>query len=373
MRILLLGDASNYHRALSRGLAGLGHDVTLASDGGGWLRTGRDIDISRPARGKIGGALLWVRLRSLLASDLKGFDIVQFASPGFASLRPSRLRDILLRLKKANGPLFLTALGADSLYVRALTGGNPPLRYSEFNLGTGLTPWARIPDARVESWLAPELTDYTEFFYDNLSGVVSALYEYQKVVETVRPEMPSAYGGIPIALDELPAPQQRPEGAPLKIYLCAQKGREIHKGADILFREVRALAARHPGEFELLMPPNMPYDHFLRFLGGVDVLVDQLYSYTPATSALLGMALGAVPVSGAEPEFARFIGEPVPLPIINPDPFDPSAFTGEILRLARDRSLLADYRLRARRFVETHNSAPTVARRFEQLWKKAIE
>ena len=255
--------------------------------------------------------------------------------------------------------------------VKALTGGNPPLRYSEFNIGTGPTPWARTPDARVESWLAPELTDYTEFFYDNMSGVVSALYEYQKVVETVRPEMPSAYGGIPIAIDELPEPQAKPESAPLKIYLCAQKGREIHKGADILFREVRALAARHPGEFELLMPPNMPYDHFLRFLGGVDVLVDQLYSHTPATSALLGMALGAVPVSGAEPEFARFIGEPEPLPIINPDPFDPSAFTGEILRLARDRSLLADYRLRARRFVETHNSAPTVARRFEQLWKKA--
>ncbi len=47
MKILLLGDASNYHATLAHALRLEGHDVTLASSGSGWMRTHRDIDISR--------------------------------------------------------------------------------------------------------------------------------------------------------------------------------------------------------------------------------------------------------------------------------------------------------------------------------------
>ena len=53
MKILLLGDYSNYHRALSLALRKLGHDVTVASDGSRWMDTGRDIDLSRPFKNKV--------------------------------------------------------------------------------------------------------------------------------------------------------------------------------------------------------------------------------------------------------------------------------------------------------------------------------
>ncbi|MBF0951544.1 MAG: glycosyltransferase family 1 protein, partial [Alloprevotella tannerae] len=36
MRILLIGDYSNVHATLLKGLRELGHDVLLASDGDGW-------------------------------------------------------------------------------------------------------------------------------------------------------------------------------------------------------------------------------------------------------------------------------------------------------------------------------------------------
>ena len=70
MKILLVGDYSNYHRALSLALRRMGHEVTVASDGSRWMDTARDLDTSRPFRNKVGGLLLWVKLNTLLWSQL---------------------------------------------------------------------------------------------------------------------------------------------------------------------------------------------------------------------------------------------------------------------------------------------------------------
>ncbi|MDE6144766.1 MAG: hypothetical protein K2F96_00645, partial [Muribaculaceae bacterium] len=53
-KILLLGDYSNCHQALSTGLRALGCDVTVASDGTKWMQCDRNVDITRPD-GKLGG------------------------------------------------------------------------------------------------------------------------------------------------------------------------------------------------------------------------------------------------------------------------------------------------------------------------------
>jgi len=60
MKILLLGDASNYHVALAKGLRTLGHDVTVASNGSKWMKTPRDIDLYRHEH-MLCGALLYAR------------------------------------------------------------------------------------------------------------------------------------------------------------------------------------------------------------------------------------------------------------------------------------------------------------------------
>ncbi len=51
------------------------------------------------------------------------------------------------------------------------------------------------------------------------------------------------------------------------------------------------------------------------------------------------MALGAVPVSGAEPEFYDFIGEKELRPIINPDPCDFEKHAAGLERIVTDREL----------------------------------
>ena len=80
------------------------------------------------------------------------------------------------------------------------------------------------------------------------------------------------------------------------------------------------------------------------------------------------MALGAVPVSGAEPEFYDFIGEKELRPIINPDPCDFEKTCSRLERIVTDRELFRSIQAQGREFVQRHNDIDTVARRFENFW-----
>ena len=102
------------------------------------------------------------------------------------------------------------------------------------------------------------------------------------------------------------------------------------------------------------------------------VILDQLYSYTPATNALLAMAQGMVAVSGAEPEYYDLIGERENRPIINVLPYndDDIAHTIEQIVLHRDR--LPELSRRSREFVVKHNDSHLIAQRHIDFWNKII-
>ena len=370
MKILLLGDASNYHYALSQGLKALGHDVTLASNGGRWMHTRRDIDLSRKDN-PASGAILYARLSTVLAGRLKGYDIVQFASPGFADLRPIWLEKLLKRLRRDNGALYLTALGSDVATVRNLTGRHPAVGYSEWQLNGKPTAWAQSEASQFEAWSRPHLADYNEAFYGSIDGCVSALYEYHRIVEAEYPSLPLAYGGIPIVRRSLPAPQPHPtDKSKIKILYAVHRNRAAEKGADKLWELLVRLRAELPDKIELLTPPNMPYDRFIYVLSSADIVCDQLYSYTPATTALLGMAMGVVPISGGEEEFYKFIDEGELRPIFNPAPCDLEGTYTRLLALADDAESIRAMSRQAPEFVMRHNVSELVARRFTEFWQR---
>ena len=84
MKILLIGEYSNVHTTLAKGLRALGHQVCVMSDGDSWKNYPRDIDVARQP-GKIGGVKLLTKVYSLLPK-LKGYDIVQLINPMFLEL-----------------------------------------------------------------------------------------------------------------------------------------------------------------------------------------------------------------------------------------------------------------------------------------------
>ncbi len=373
MKILLIGDASNYHKSLSAGLVRLGHEVTVASDGTTWLRTERDIDLSRQLPGKAGGALLWLRLNSDIGRKLRGYDIVQVTNQNFVPLKPSRIIKAFDMLRKHNGAVYCTALATDNAFVRTCLSPETPLKYSEWRMPWGESQFSQSSESHRQEWLSDDMRRLADHIYNNVDGIVSGLYEYHAVFHHAYPDVPIAYGGIPIDTDLLTYSSEAEESIAnrrLRILLTAHKGRENEKGMDLMRPLARQLAADFPDKVELLTTPNVPYSEFINILRRTDIVFDQMYSYTPATTALMLMACGGVALSGGEEEFYRFIGEEKLRPVLNLDPTDISATYREISRLVCDRDMFMRMRAEGRAFVERHNSVDVVARRFAAFWER---
>ncbi len=366
-KILLLGDYSNCHRTLATGLRRLGCDVTQASAGCSWMNIDRQVDISRRP-GKLGGMrlygrLLWGDLRHLL----RGFDVVALHDLNFVELRPERLRPLFRRLKERNGSVFLTAMSTDIAFLDMLEADDSPLRYSEWFVDGRPARHMLANRKEWDAWHREPLAGYQLEALDSLDGAVSVLYEYQLAMERALGTDRAAYGGIPVdtsLFDPVTLPD-RPEK--VKLFLGRDRNRKLLKGSDLLETAAERVVRELDGRAELVIVENRPYAEFVELLKGAHVVLDQIYSYTPATTALMAMAYGLNAVSGAEPEFYDFIGEHDNRPVINA-PIELDELTETLRRVVLDPESIAERGRRSREFVMKHNDVDVVARRFLDFW-----
>lgn len=371
MKILLMGDASNYHRCLSVALRRMGHDVTVASNGSGWMDTARDIDLSRPSRGKLGGLLLWLRLKRMLPR-LRGYDVVQIHNPIFLNLKPGKVRRVFDYLKRNNRSIFLTALGTDPVFVKTCVTGGGPLRYNEWMIDGEPGPLQLKSREVMDTWLSPAMMAHCRYIYDNVDGIVTALYEYHRSCLTEVSGDKVAYAGIPIdtvelrpvSIDEIPRQ--------VNLFLGMHRDRMVEKGTDRILAAARRVVEKYPDRCRLTIVENRPYDEYISLLKSAHVVLDQLYSYTPATNALLAMAYGITAVTGAEPEFYDFIGERDSRPVINAV-LDDEKLYQTLEHIVLHPGLIVENSRRNREFVEKHNDAGVVASRFVEFWEKKLD
>ena len=372
LKILLLGDYSNCHVSLAKGLRDLGHEVTVASDGSGWQRTERDIDISRPFSGKIGGALQYIRFRWDLRKKLSGYDVVSLHNPLFAHLRPERTRPIFDSLFDDNRSVFLTAMGSDTNFIQECLDPNSLLKYNEWRIGSEAAPLQKAFPEKVGEWTSAPMVAYHDYFYSRIHGATPILYEYDVALRRKLPREKIGYIGLPIYLPDLNPVEIDKRNGKINIFLGRHANRLIEKGTDILEEAARRVVEKHPDRAELTIVENRPYDEYIKLLRSADIVLDQLYSYTPATNALLAMAYGQCAVSGGEPEFYDFIGETENRPGINAVP-DLDRLTEDLERIVLQPEKLPGRGQASRRFVEKYNDAVDVARRAVDFWTKRMD
>ncbi len=369
MRILLFGDASGFHATLAIGLRALGHDVTVASHGSYWMDTPRDIDLRRRS-GKLGGAILWTRLRTTLSHRLKGYDIVAITNPVLVEQRPHRCRELFDWLKRHNRRIVLTALGTDTPYVEMCVDPAKPLRYNEWRLPDGSpSPYALEHPEILQAWLQDPLRDLCSHVYDNVDGVISALYEYHIAASRCLPAEKLAYGGIPIQTKAVTPPST---STPITLFLGRHRSRVAEKGTDRLEWVAREVNRLRPDKTRVQIVENLPFAEYTNLLGQADIVFDQLYSYTPATNALMAMARGQITVSGGEPEYYDFIGHEGVKPIVNIIPGCEQETVAQLVKLIDSPQDLYDLRVASPQFVEAHNSVEVVAKRFETFYQSLL-
>lgn len=367
MKVLFLGDASNMHACLARELTRMGHYAVVASDGSRWMNTPRDIDLSRPSG--LTGAVSYVArlLRALPA--MRGFDVVELVNPIFLKLKPWRNKPVFDYLKQHNGKVVLSALGTDYEYFKACHDGHT-FRYSDYMVGSHPSPFTESVEyinTQQDNWKEPFMKSWSDYVLSRIDGAVACLWEYYVVYQPILGGR-LAYAGIPISTRQIKPHCLTEVPERVRFFIGIQRDRNVLKGTDLLLAALKRVHERHPNECEMEVVENVPYADYVQRLSHSHVLLDQAYSYTPATNALLGMAQGLVAVSGAEPEYYELIGERDLRPIINVLP-DVAHIERQLEWIVRNKDRLPSLSRQSRDFVVKHNDAQKVARKYLDFWQ----
>lgn len=366
MKFLFIGDYSNFHVSLAAELRRLGHEALVVSSGSSYMDTQRDIDLQRQS-GVIGAIRYIYKLFALLP-QLKGYDVVQIINPNFLNLKPGKIRYFFNELRKQNRFVFMSLAGSDPYYVKACCDAKD-FRYSEYRIGSELSPFAKQFPNNEKEWQTSLMMDFCEYVYDNIDGGVSCLYEYQKVGERYLSDR-LAYVGIPIDVDNIKYEPMHVDDK-INIVVGIKSEYREYKGTDRLLAAAQRLESAYPDKCRVSVLENLPYIEYMSRLQTSHIVLDQLYSYTPATNALGAMAMGKIVVSGAEPEYYDFIEEHENQPVVNVLPDDEDIYR-KLEWLISDREQLCRMSENSRRFVEKHNSSEVVVKKYLSHINKII-
>ena len=334
-----MGEYSNVHATLAEGLKHLGHEVTVLSNGDFWKDYPRDINMVRRP-GKSGGIAYMARLYSLLPR-LRGYDVVQIINPMFLEIKAHRILPIYKYLRRHNGKMLLGAFGMDYYWVSECVNRRP-LRYSDFNIGDTLRTDADAMKERAD-WIGTDKERLNRYIAEDCDGIVTGLYEYHVCYEPHFPDK-TEYMPYPIAA-EMNADQVEPAHHPLRLFIGINRARSTYKGTDIMLHAAEKVMAAHPGKVELKKAESVPFTQYQEMMNDSDVILDQLYSYTPSMNSLLAMAKGLVCVGGGEEEHYELLGENELRPIVNVLPTEESVIAAmerlvthpdEVTRLKKD-------------------------------------
>ena len=347
MRILLIGEYSNVHATLAEGLRKLGYEVTVVSDGDSWKNYPRDIDVSR-AEGIFGGLRLLIRLKRLMP-QLTGYDIVQIINPMFFELRAERLMTFYHFLRKHNKKVFLGAFGMDWYWVKTCTY-DMPLRYSDFNFGSEVRTDLEAQKYQID-WLGTSKERLNREIAADCDGIIAGLYEYWVCY---RQDFPQKTVFIPF---------------PIKPVIGISKQRSAYKGTDIMLKAAQDILKKYPQQVELKVAEGVPFEQYQQMMDDSDVLLDQLYSYTPAMNALLAMSKGMIVVGGGEPENYEILGETELRPIINVEPNYDSVFH-ELEQLVLHPERIPELKQQSIEYIKKHHDYVKVAMQYVDFWNR---
>jgi hypothetical protein len=362
MKILLIGEYIKLHWTFAKGLRQLGHCVVVASDGDGFKNYPRDIDMSLDSENRLGqikGAAAIIKSLPLL----KGFDIVQLINPMFTRIH--HLNSYLYKyLKKNNGKIYLGAFGDDYFFTKACIE-NKIYRYSEFYVDgkpTNLKANKELTDAWIGTFRQRLNTEIAE----SCDGIIACLCEYFMAYEESYNDK-LHFIPLPIDLGEIKFQQlEIPEV--LKFFIGINKYRMEIKGSDIFLKVMKDIELKYGNTISVDIASSLPYIEYKERLSLADVVLDQIYSYSPAMNSLLSLAQGKVLVTNAVPEMYSMLHETVNQPIINISPEYKDIYT-QIEKLILNKKQIPELSQNGRLFVEKHHNHVKVAKQYLNVWQ----
>lgn len=363
MRILFIGDYSNLHTTLAKELRRMGHHADVLSDGCGHMNLQTDIYLKRES-GLIGGIKYLFNLFELLPR-IKDYDVVQLVNTNFLSLKPQKIKYFFDIIKRQNKSVFLTLAGNDYYYCKACFDAKI-FRYSEFKIGDEFTQAHRLKPEHLYGWISNANKLWAEYLLQNITGAMAVLPEYEMPVKDLLGDR-VAFTNLPIDFSELPTSQYHFENDKVNILVGMRSGYEDMKGVKTLYKIAQEIESEMPDKVKLNLAKDLPFKDFLGMVAHSDIILDQLYAYSPAMTALYGMSMGKVVGTGAQPEYYAAIGNPPERPIFSLSPFDKD-IKERLARLINNKEEILLKGEQSKQIAKINNDATIVAKKFLNHW-----
>jgi glycosyltransferase involved in cell wall biosynthesis len=299
-----------------------------------------------------------------LLPKMRGYDVVQLINPMFLELKAERIAPFYNYLRRNNRKLFLGAFGMDALWVKAGTD-RKTFRYSDFNIGERLIENNSTREL-IGDWsgdTAKERLNYT--IADDCDGIIAGMYEYHTAYKE-RYGHKLTYIPMPINIGNIAVPQNGTDDK-IRFFIGIQKSRSQYKGTDIMLRALLRIKENYPEKCEILKAENVPFEEYSKMIEDCDVLLDQLYGYSPGMNALLALAKGKIVVGGAEEEYYELLGERLLRPMVNVTPDEEDVYRKlEQLVLAPEN--IGRMQQESYALVKKHHNHCRVAEMYIKFW-----
>jgi glycosyltransferase involved in cell wall biosynthesis len=362
MKILLVGEYSNLHWSLAEGLRRLGHEVCVVSNGDYWKHIPADILLTREYTPW--ATLKYVAQLACTLPRLRGYDVVQLINPMFFELKAERMGWLYRYLRRHNRKVFLGAFGMDYYWIQACADCRT-FRYSDFNIGPVLRD-TEFYRKEKRDWVDGAKGPLNRMIAADCDGIISCLYEYHRVYHPLFPEK-ERFVPLPINRSTI-TPKVPHAGDKVRFFIGISRGRSEYKGTDVMLRALERVVRELPDRAEMVRAEGLPLAEYQELMNSSDVLLDQLYSYTPAMNALLAMAKGLVVVGGGEEEQYPLLGEERLRPVVNVLPDEEDVYR-QLKKLALHPEEVKRLSAESIEYVRKYHDHVEVARRYLKVWK----
>ena len=376
MKILLIGEYSNLHNSLKKGLVALGHQVTLVGTGDMFKNYPVDLSVRptifsdkkfalllrkillRISKKDIAQWEIGYKFKKLLP-NLKDFDVVQLINSHSIGTFPKTEIPLINTIFKQNKKVVLLACGDDYPVIQHYLDGNE--RYHV------LTPYLESNNASnfnyALKYVDGPYKELFDFIYKNVAKVIPTDIDYK---------LP--WAGWDKVANMIPSPMVLPsEFHPIKInnrkvvvLLGINSMNYVKKGYKFFEEALVKLKNNYPNKVEIKIIRDLPYKEYSKLFDSCDILMDMVYAYDQGSNALEAMAHGKVVFTGAEKEFYEHhhLTKPVN---INALPNVESIYK-DLEQLILHPEQIEEISINAREFMEKEHDYIKIAQKFVDTW-----
>ena len=366
MKILLFEDYSGLHTFLAKGLRELGHQVTLVGNGNRYCDFPRDIDIKRP-NGCFAGLRHYLHMRRLLPR-FKSYDIVQLINPDCFGLKAEREYAFYKYLRRNNKKIVVGAFGCDWYWVDDGIH-HKTFRYGDFYIGDKMRTDIAA-QSFIDEYIDTPKGDYTRYVMEDADYIPTCLYEYQACYSRYFPDKTQFFPLPIIPANDVPVHPY--DNQKVRFFIGIDVSRKTYKGTDIMLEALQNIVSKYPDQCEMLKAENMPFDEYQQMMNSCDVMLDQLYSYTPSMNSLLAMSKGIVVVGGGEPENYEIIKEEELRPIINVQPTYEGVYS-QLEKKMQHTDQINRLKTESIAYVKKHHDYRNVAKQYEAMYEALLQ